>query len=267
MDLIGNKNDKNDLRKPDILKAELVKGFEWSQKHVTLLAGVVGSLLVVGLGYAGYQTYTTNKEKNFQGDLFRIESQIQKKQEAFDRFEMQSKKKLDPKDAKSETPEIPVGEKASGDLQKDFGSLPEELKAFVEKHAKSVAGARGALLYASLMTQYEKNEPALLLLNQVQPPAGLLATLVAVQKATLLANSGKCAEARPVFIKMAADPKMSFMKSEMLLKSGLCAETLGDRAGAEQDYQKSSQTDPESSSAKKAQKYLRLLSLTPAGKS
>lgn len=253
MDLIKPK--KNDARRPDIVTAELKKGFDWTTKHTTSVMLAIGVFVVVGGGYAGWKTLNERSEKDLQAKYYEIESQVTAKKEAFEMAKAPPPAAA-AKDKKDEKPAVP----ASGDLAKDYGDLPQKLADFANQHPKTKAGAMAALTYAGLMADYKKSEEALPVLQKVHT-SGILSGLVSMQLATLLANTGKCDEATGILEKMLGNPATAFLKLEAKLKIGLCAQQSGNLAKAEQNFLQVIEEGKENSLARSAQKYMRLIQL------
>lgn len=252
MDLQNMKSKKNDARKPDIVTAELKKGFEWTTSHTSIVIGVVIAFVVIGGGYSLWRVMSVRSEKELQTKYFELESQVGKKKEAFEAAKA-PKNPLQPKEDKKPTPAP-----ATGDLAKDYGDLPKQLLDFAEKNPKSKAGAMAVLTASGILAEYKKPEEAIPTLKKVQT-SGILSGLVSMQLATLLANTGKCDEASPVFEKIVAGSETSFLKLEAKLKLAICAEQSGNLVKAEQGFLQVVDEGKGNSYARSAQKYMRLL--------
>lgn len=249
-------DSKKDSKK-DLLTAELQKGFEWTQKHSWIVAGLVAVLLVGGATWTGIHSYRLSQEKELQSEFSNLDFAVLKQKELFERG-----KNPPPPPKKNEdgtTPEPLPKAVASGDLEQDFGKQISDLKSFLSKNSDSPAGAMAALRLAGLYNDYNKPEESLKALQTVKYQKGLLATLVKMELGTQMANSGKCPEADKLWNELAASSADVFLKSEVRLKQGLCAESQGELAKAEQYYREATELGTETETGKSAQKYLRLL--------
>lgn len=250
MDL--TKHKANDVRKPDMVTAELRRGFEWTTNHTTLVFVAIIAFVAIGGGYAGWQMMNKNTELDLQAKYFDLEKQVAEKKASFD----MAKAPAAPGQPKPATPAVA----ATGDMSKDYGDLPAKLSEFAKQNPKTKAGAMAALSYAGLMADYNKTDEAIATLREVKT-SGLLSGLVDMQLATMLANSSKCDEATTLLEKMLGNPATSFLKLEAKLKIGLCAQQTGNLAKAEQNYLQVIEEGKDNALARSAQKYMRLLQL------
>lgn len=246
-----NRSGKKDARSPDVVTAELKKGFEWTTQHTRLVVGVIAAVLLVGAGLVGWNYFDRQSEEALQAQYFDLETQVLKKKEAFEAAQAPQPPGMAADKAKK--PEGPTG-----DFAKDYVDLPQKLKDFALAHPRSKAGAMAALTLAGLQAQYKESEAALEVLKNIHT-RGLLGSLVKMQMATLLANTGKCDEAVPLFHQLASDPGAAFMKLEAKLKVAVCAISSGNTGEAEKQLQQIVAEGKESSTTRSAQKYLRLL--------
>lgn len=256
MDILKSRTDR-ERAKTDFVTAELKQGFAWTVAHTQLMATVIGAFIVVGLGWAGWSHWTEKQETDLQARYFEIDSQIAKKKESFEAAKAE-KTKLPPAAAAPDEEKKPTPIAQTGDLAKDYADLPQRLTDFASAHPRSKAGGLAALQLADILAEYKQPGEAIEVLKRVQSK-GLVGGLVRMQLATLMANAGQCGEAMPVLNQIVADKSLSFLKGEAKLKIGVCQEVMGQAAQAEEIYKKVIEESKETSTARTAQKYLRLL--------
>lgn len=230
---------------------------KWLQANTKLIGGVVGVLLLAGAVWAGMSSYKLKQEKHLQSEFSSLDYAIQKQMEIFERG-----KNPPPPPQKSEdgtTPAPLPSAVATGDLSKDYGTSVGNLENFLSKNPSSPAGAMAGLRLAHLYTEYKKPEESLKALQTVKYEKGLLGSLVKMELGTQMANAGKCKEANQVWSALAATASDDFLKGEVRLKQGLCAESQGELAQAEQHYREAIDLGADTETGRTAQKYLRLL--------
>lgn len=230
---------------------------KWLQSNSKLVAGIFVVVIIAGAVWAGMSSYNLKQEKHLQSEFSSLDFAVQKQKETFERG-----KNPPPPPQKNEDGTIPAplpSAVATGDLAKDYGSSITNLESFLGKHPGSPAGAMAGLRLANLYTEYKKPEESLKALQTVTYSKGLLGSLVKMELGTQMANLGKCKEANQVWGALASTAADDFLKGEVKLKQGLCAESQGELAQAEQHYREAIDIGPESETGRAAQKYLRLL--------
>jgi predicted negative regulator of RcsB-dependent stress response len=257
MDLTKNNSPKKEAKRKDPVTAELQKGFEWTQNHSKALGAAVLLILVAGATWTGMSSYSVRQEKKLQSEFSVLDFAVVKQKEVFERGKNPPPA---PKKAEDGTTPVPLpSAKATGDLAKDFGKPVGDLESFLAKNPNSSAGAMAALRLSGLYSEYSKPEDSLKALEKVKYDKGILGSLVKMELGTQLANNGKCPEAEKIWSQLAGSSKDTFLKGEVRLKQGLCAESRGELAQAEQFYRESIDLGAETETGKSAQKYLRLL--------
>lgn len=257
MDLTKNRQSgKQDARQPDIVTAELKKGFEWTTSHTRLVSIIVGVFIAIGLGLSGFKYFSEGKEKDLQTEYFQFEQQISQKKEAFE----EAKNPKPPVKAEEEEIKKVAPVKATGDLAKDYGEIPTNLDKFVSKNSKSRAGAMAALNLSGILVEYKKPQEAIEVLKKVKV-SGVLGDLISMQQATVLANLNKCNEASPMFEQLVASKTATYLKLEAKMKLGLCQSSLGNAPKAEETLAQVVEEGKDNAIAKSAQKYLRAIQL------
>lgn len=257
---MADKYSKEQLRNPDVMTAELKKGFEWTTQHVRLVLGLVVALLIVGGGWSAFSWMNNKKENELQTEFFKAEKEYLKKKEAFDRFEATAgKPKEAKKDPKSKDEVEPQGEKASGDLEKDYGNTLADLNKIIQSHPDSKAAVLSALTLADVYLKYNKPDEGLAVLQKVKHKKTTLHTLALNLEAGLWANKNDCNKAVSLWNDVLSNREATFMHNEARLRQALCYESMNEPSKAEDNYNKVIADAKDSNLGKTAEKYLRLL--------
>lgn len=273
-----SKIDKNDLKSPDKLQAELQKGFQWTTQHSKLVGLALLGLLLVGAGVSAKSYLDDKKEHELQAKLFPIEKKLMEKKSAYELGAQPPPKPADPKAKTPTAPEAPKGEKASGNFDQDYGPIAQEMTKLIDEAPKSKAAKMAALNLAEIQLQYNQLAPAQATLSKVNADSrDLLSGMVAAQLGTVQANQNDCNAAISTWQKVLANSSAKALHPAVKLKKGLCYEKMNDLAKAEQAYSEVLKEDKElagtqannaptqeplSATARAADKYLRLLQTT-----
>lgn len=239
----------DEARKPDAVTQSLKQGFEWTTQH-SQMAGAVLAVLVIGLGgFFGIRAYKHSHELSLQEQLFTLEKEYSKKKEGFD--------------AAQNPPEgsTPSAVKATGDLAKDYGDLPQRFADFAKAHSGTVAAGLAALQAAEIWSGYSKSTEAIEALKSANLSSGIIGTMVQMRLGSLLADQGDCAGALTVWSPLSTTKNSSFLGNEVKLRMGLCAEKTGDKAQAEKLYREVMANAKEGSEGKLAEQLIRLMKI------
>lgn len=252
-------NPTNDLRTPDTFHQLMTVGLNWLGERIGWLLGA-GLVLVLALAVYGVWGYVREtREMEWQEKYFSIEKRLTDKQRGFDEAAQSAQ-------IAAANPKAPAakGPQRTGDLTKDYGTLPQELRSFVESAGHTRAGEMAALNAADLQLRYKNVDEAqnlLSLVNKNDRVSDLLGSLVVNMKATVAADKGDCPRAVGLWEKIAGNSKTKFLHDEAKLRMGLCLETMGNSAKAVSLYEEVAQQNPkeggESKVAQDAQRYLR----------
>jgi predicted negative regulator of RcsB-dependent stress response len=256
--------DKKTLKKPDLLQAELQKGFRWSTQHSKIVLGVFGICFLAGAGIAGSSYLSEKNEEKIQAKYFAAEKAFLEKKQGFAAALAEEKRLAGNKDAKAKTKPIEanpaIGPKASGDYEKDFAAVATPMEQIISEAPHSKAAKMAALNLAQVQIQYKKFDSAKKSLSSVADNSkDLLGAMVQSELGTLLANENNCKEAISYWEKIASNKKAEFMHSPVQLKMGLCYEAMNENSKAEEIYSKVKEQEKDSSVGRSADKYLRLL--------
>jgi predicted negative regulator of RcsB-dependent stress response len=148
---------------------------------------------------------------------------------------------------------------ASGDLQKDYGSVLPTLKQVIADHSGTKGAQMSALTLSQIYSQYHQDTEAIQVLKDLVSKVsskGLLGALILNQYASLLANQEKCNEAVHVWNQI-SDTKGGFLISEAHLRAGVCYDQMKDYKKAQDSLEKAKVGDTQI--AKTAERYLRVV--------
>ena len=262
---MDKKNFKKEAKSQDLLQHELQKGFRWSTQHSKIVLGTLAVLLLVGGGFAASSYMSEQKEEKIQSKYFPAERAFLEKKQGYTDAAAEEMRLAANKDPKAKTqpvaPNPAIGSKATGDFDKDFGSVIGPMQEIISEAPKSIAAKMAALNLAQVQIEYKKFDDAKKVLTSVADSSkDLLSAMVNTELGTLLANENNCQEAIGYWEKVANNKRAEFLHSPVQLKMGLCYEALNDTAKAEQAYTKVKDQEKDSSIGKSADKYLRLLS-------
>jgi hypothetical protein len=242
----------DEARKPDAVTKTLRQGFEWTATHSTLAASAVGIAILGLAGFFGIQGYNHSKEMKLQEQLFVIEKEYNKKKDGFD--QAAAAPAAAPVDAKE-----PVPAKATGDLETDYGNLPNRFAEFAKAHATTTTSGIAALYAAEIWSKHSKRELAIESLKSAKLESGVVGAMVQMRLATLLSDSGNCPEAIGIWTMLAKNSSAGFLVNEIKLRQGYCAEKSGDVAQAESLYREVMANAKEGAEGKLAEQLIRLM--------
>ncbi|WP_413291501.1 tetratricopeptide repeat protein [Bdellovibrio sp. HCB337] len=265
---MSTKLSKEDVKSPDQVLKTLNQGFQWSQSHSkALIAGLI-AFAVIGIGYSIFSNMAERKETQAQEAYFKFEKSYLDKKRDFEEAERNATRPP-VKDAKDQP--APKA-KASGDMDKDYGSEVAGFKQVMDSHPTSKAAQMAALNLSEIYMNYKKTDDASATLQKVAGQSGgkdLISFIVLSQYGNVLSEKDDCKGAVDQWSKVLSRSEAGFLHDTLRIKSAFCYEKLNDFAKAEELYKKVSQNsqDPKNPQAgevglgKDAEKYLRLLKL------
>lgn len=225
---MSQKFTKQQLRSPDMVTAELQKGFTWTTQHSKLVGLLVIAFVVVGGGFAATQYFQNQKESELQVQYFEAEKAY---------FT-----------AKTATP--------VGDITAPAG----QLESIIEKAPTTKAAAMSALLLSQIHDKDADRMKAEEALGKVKASGqGLLPALVTMELGNVRADLGKCDEAVQAWDQVLANKEVSFLYAQAHINKGLCLQKTGKRDLAKESFTAAKAADPQSEAGRSADKYLRLL--------
>ncbi|MEN0060202.1 MAG: hypothetical protein AAGB31_15290 [Bdellovibrio sp.] len=256
---MSTKISKEDLKSPDQVTQTLRQGFVWTTTHSKIVVLAIIVFAVVGVG-ASITSYLSEKNEQAQQEkYFLLEKEYLNKKQG---FEEALRAGLNPN---SKAP-VDASKKASGDLEKDYGTVVRGLESFVAEAPKSKAAQMAALHLSDVYLSYKKHSEALAALKKVESGLdnkAVLTALVWMQIGNVLSDQNDCQGAIGQWQKISDNKSLAFAHDEAKLRMGLCYEVLNDAGKAEQLYTEVSKKQDASTAnfaaSREAEKYLRLL--------
>jgi hypothetical protein len=264
---LSTKLTKDDVKSPDQATKILREGFVWTTTHSNMVIGAIAAFIVVGLGISLWSYLSTKKETELQQKYFQVEKSYLDKKRGFDeasRAELMAAQAAKDKKAPA-APAVDASKKASGDLQKDFGTIVTGFEALINDAPNTQAGRMAALNLSDIYVDYKKFDEAAASLAKVEKGLAkneALTALVLSQLGNVMADKGDCKAAVEKWQAITDRKGLAFAHDEAKLRMGLCYETMNDLAKAEALYTEVSKKESPTadfSAAKDAEKYLRLL--------
>lgn len=247
---------ENSIQNPDQLQSGLAKVGDFVLEHARSIFGLVCIGLLVWLGYIGYGVWLDRQEVKAQDALFAAESKILKLKEGFDKARMES---LMPSLAKNDVKKEAPATLATGDLQKDYGDLPNQLESVIVQYPKSKSAAQAAIAVADLYLEYKQPEKAENVLSPIAQnfsKNSIFSGLVNAVLGKALAQKGECEKATTIWQKILDEKSQSYIHADIALKAGICFESLGQVDKAKGMYKKASEDFSEMSEGKRTAKSL-----------
>lgn len=271
---MSTKLTKDDVKNPDLMTQELRAGFSWSVNHSKTVFGALGVFIIGGIIYSAMGYFSTKTENQIQEKFYQVEREYLAKKEKFEAAEKPeapapAADKNSKNKAAAATPAKvdKSADKASGDLEKDYGFAVKGFQQVIEQAPGSRAARMSALMLSEIFEKYNQKQKGLEGLQKVQVSSDLLSGLIQDRMAGFQADQGDCKAAIGSWDKILSRKELSFMAAEVKLKKGLCFETLKDFTQAQAMYTQAKEGDANSAVAKRAEKYLRLLPANTATES
>jgi TolA-binding protein len=235
---------KHDLRSPDAFQSGMSTFTEKMFAHRgPIVSGLVG-LLLIGVGWAAYNTYRDHQEEKAQEILFQAQNKSKTTEENFTK----AAPKLD----------LP---KATGNLETDYKDSLPLYQEVVQKYPSSQAAVLASLDLGHLYYEHKKYDDAVKVLDGAVKYARHPVTkgLALDQLGAALEAKGDCGSAIKQWEKIEQDKELQFLQGPSLIKMGLCYEKLKQIDKAEQTYHRAETLTSDAEAAKTAKKYLRVL--------
>ncbi|MNK08069.1 hypothetical protein D3C87_259940 [compost metagenome] len=259
------KLDKHDVKAPDQMTKTLREGFVWTTGHSKAVIAAIALFVVVGAGASIYGYLSSKKEVALQEQYFVVEKEYTEKKRGFDEVARAELMAAQAKDKKN-LPPVDASKKASGDLQKDFGTVITGFENIISESPNTTAAQMAALNLSDIYSNYKKSDEAFATLAKVEKglaKSAAMTALVLQKMGTLLADKNDCKGAVEKWQAVVDRKGLAFAHDEVKLRMGLCYESMNDLDKAEQLYTDVSKNQDANTSdfvaSKDAQKYLRLL--------
>lgn len=259
------KFSKDELRNPDQITKSLREGFVWTTTHSKLVITLVAAFIVIGGGITFTQYLSDSKEIKMQTKYYSMEKAYIEKRRGFE----EAAAEIKPPQEKGKKPAVvaDLSKKATGDVQKDFGSIIASFDSLIGEAPHSNAAQMAALNISDIYLDYKKTDEALAALEKVKSGlnnSAATSAMIYMQMGQVYVNKNDCTSALTLFQKVADSKNFQFVHGEAKLRMGLCFETLNDSAKAEQFYAELAKKDEASGGSymaisNEAGKFLRLL--------
>lgn len=224
----------------------------WVEENAKLIVGALALLIFAGIVFAVMQFIGRKQERAAQEAYYSVAVKFEKAKGEFDqaKFEQFAPAGQEKGTAKA----------ATGDLEKDYGTVITDLEKIAREHAGTTAGAQAAILAGDTYIQYKQPEKAVELARMTSEKLNDTHTLKHLSNMLLgnaLASKGDCQEAVTVWQKLIDNSKASYLHADASVRAGLCFEQLGQTDKALDMYKKASAS--ESGAAATARGLLRAL--------
>ncbi|MBO9668496.1 MAG: tetratricopeptide repeat protein, partial [Bdellovibrio sp.] len=219
---MSTKFSKEDLKNPDQVTKTLREGFVWTTAHSKIVITAVIAFIVVGVGVSIGGYLSEKKEVSTQEKYFSLEKSYLEKKRGFEEAARAEITAANAKDKKA-APAVDPSKKASGDIQKDYGTVIAGFEAMVNEAPKTTAGQMAALNLSDIFSMYKKYDEGLAALNKVE--AGLnksdvTSGLVYMQMGNLLSDKGDCKAAVEKWQVVVGSKAFAFAHDEAKLRQG-----------------------------------------------
>ncbi|HVK62637.1 MAG TPA: tetratricopeptide repeat protein [Bdellovibrionales bacterium] len=255
----GTYTPASQLKKP-AQTAPAVNPTHWAEEHAKLIVSVAVGAIVVALGFIGWQYLGKRQERTAQDAYYAVAQKYEKAREEFERAKFNE---FAPADQKT-----PGAKAATGDLQKDYGTIVTDLESVARDHAGTAAGAQAAILASNTYIEYKQPEKAIEISRMTADKLSdshTLKQLTNMMLGNALAAKGDCQEAVTVWQKIIDNSKATFLHGDASLRAGLCFELLGKNDQALEMYRKASASESgAASTARGLMRALEVKSKTPA---
>lgn len=224
-----------ELAKKDIVQKDLTLVLDWVVANKVLMVLAIGVIGLSGIGYVVYNQVKHSTHLKIQDQYFAIEKDYLKLKTDFDEADRQAKedeaKALDKtkKDAKKpETPPVTPKVRATGDLEKDYGTVLARFVDLNNANPKSVPGKVAALVAADLYWDYKKFDLAMQILEKSAEPSpkDLVDYMVVKKLSATYLSLGQFDSVVKKNQPVMSNSKYPFMNSYFKLQLGLAYEGL-----------------------------------------
>ena len=229
---------------------------EFVENNAPILGALFAIVVIAVVIYEGVQFVQKRHELSAATAFYPVETQYSKLKEGYDRAKMQN---FMPS-AKAATPT----QAATGDLQKDYGTVLLELEKIANENAGTTAGAQAAMDLADIYINYKQPEKAVDYAKSAAEKLSsrnTLAPLARVLWGTALAQKGDCANAVTVWQQVLDNKSAAFLHSNVSLRSGLCYEKMNQNEKAAETYHRVVADAEQTSDGQTARTYLRAIDL------
>ena len=246
------KKDLNDdLKSPDLFISTADKLGHWMQKNKEVIYLVVGTVVVLSVGYLGYSQWHEHHEMSAQKELYSVESKVNKITE-----ELRNPKTDKDTDSTTNSKQKTIDE-VYGQTLADYNSKIKDLLG-------TKASYIGSIDLASIYMDFSKFEEAKEILNTAFNSAkgdGFFEGLIGIQLGTVQLELKNSDEAKKHFQSILDNEKLQYLHPEAMLKLGITEFSFGDKTKGKELLTRVSQEFSASESGKSAKILLRNIEL------
>lgn len=239
---------KRELDKKDVVQKDLTLVLDWMVANKVLLILAISVLALSGIGYVIYNQVRHDTNMRIQDQYFAIEKDYLKIKNDFDEADKQTAeeaakaldktKKVAKKEANAEVTKTPPKAKATGDLDKDYGTVVVRFTELHSANPKSSPGKVTGLVLADIFWDYKKYEQAAQILEKSSEPnpKSLIDHMVLKKLSSTYLSMNKFDEVIKKNQTSLSSNKYPFMSSYFKLQTALAYDGLKQWDQAEQIY-------------------------------
>ncbi|MCB0379294.1 MAG: hypothetical protein KDD33_12445 [Bdellovibrionales bacterium] len=228
------------------------KNFKW-------ILAVFVVVVIASSAWVAMKRMEASTEKEAFGELFKITKPYFEKKEEFEKATQQEQQKKPAKDKETKKDEKTFA-KASGDLDKDFGDVVQNLEGFIKTAKHHKAASEAALILSDIYNEYKQPAKGAEALNQVLATwkgHDILFDVMQMRAGDLYASAKDCDKAIGHWTPIAK--KESFLSQQAQVKLGVCYQEIGNNDQALMWLQKAETQAPNSPEGFNAKRYLRYI--------
>lgn len=227
-------------------------------KHQKIIGGFLAIVLVVGLGYVGFESYQNWNESKATKALYPLNREFTEKNQQIERKRLETQKVS----ADKKNPVAAVAAASQVDFQSEYGPVADKMKKEIMNHAHTQAAKISAVELARVMMDHNQAQMAVDLLQPLVGTTEAKNVVMALLKSQLGAaysHAGKFQEAISQYEAIVHNKNLAYMHPEAYIKEALCYQKLGQNDKARDLLQKVSLDYPDSQAATTAKLYARVL--------
>lgn len=215
-------------------------GMSFLERNAKVVLALAIVAILAGLGYAGLQFVQSRQERVAQNAYYDAEKDYVKIRDGFDQARFRTLRPEVRPDA-PQAEDARTSAPATGDLEKDYGSVLAKLEAVALEHKGTAGGAQAAILVAETYLNYNQPDKAVEFARipaESLPAGHVLGTLAKTLLGNAMAAKNDCQGAVRVWQQVLDAKSATYLHPEVSLRSGLCYESLNQPDKAAEMYRK-----------------------------
>jgi tetratricopeptide (TPR) repeat protein len=237
------------------------KASKFVELHFKKTLAVFALIIIASSLWAYKKSADRQRESAAFANLYEVTKEYNKLKDQFAQaLDDQQKNPEDPTPPPQD-PNAPKPDPATGDLDKDYGSIVQKLHSFLDSHKGSNASLEAALVLSEIYEEYARPEKGAEVLSSALTHASqstnVLTGVVKMRAGDLWATAKNCDAAIPFWEPLAQGK--GFMVAPAQLKMGVCLQELGRLDEAKNWFQKLIANSPDSVEGFNAKRYLRFI--------